>query len=372
MRLLDRYLLRELLVPLTYCLGGFLILWVAFDLFGELSDFQKLRLRPGDVLEFYLVKMPEFLINVVPIAFLLALLYTLTNHARHHELTAIRAAGVSMLRLSMPYVLVGFLLSIGLFALNELWVPQSNEMAEQILSRRQPNRQKEARRIWEPRFGFITPDGERKWFIESYNLNTSDLIRAYVETVLPDGSRREIYAESGGWTGEGWVFTNVHLLVYPADKGALPLQEMRETFAAPELIETPEFIRSEIRYSKLQGIRAVRKAQLSIREILEYRRLHPRGSARDSVLDTKLHGRLSAPWTCLVVVAIALPFGAATGRRNVFVGVASSIVICFTYFVLQQLALALGSGGYLPGWVAAWSPNVFFAFGGLLLTWRTR
>ena len=38
-----------------------------------------------------------------------------------------------------------------------------------------------------------------------------------------------------------------------------------------------------------------------------------------------------------VVVVIALPFGAAGGRRNVFVGVASSIVICFIYFVLQQL-----------------------------------
>ena len=372
MRLLDRYLLRELLVPLTYCLGGFLILWVAFDLFGELTDFQKLRLRPGDVLEFYLVKMPEFLINVVPIAFLLALLYALTNHARHHELTAMRTAGVSMLRLSMPYVIVGFLLSIGLFALNELWVPQSNEMAEQILSRRQPNRQNDAQRVWEQRFGFITPDGKRRWFIEAFNLATSEMIRAYVETPLPEGGRREIYADTARWTAEGWVFSGVHLLIYPPDRSALPQREDHETLPAPELPETPEFIRSEIRFSKLQGIKAVRKAQLSIREILEYRRLHPRGTSRDSVLDTKLHGRLSAPWTCLVVVAIALPFGAATGRRNVFVGVASSIVICFAYFVLQQLGLALGSGGYLPGWVAAWSPNAFFAFGGLLLTWRMR
>jgi lipopolysaccharide export system permease protein len=287
-------------------------------------------------------------------------------------LTAIRAAGVSLLRLSMPYVGVGLLLSIGMFALNELWVPQSIEKAEEILARRQPDPEKESRRIWEPRFGFITPDGQRKWFIESYNLKTSALLRAYVEAKLPDGSRREIWAESGGWTGEGWAFTNVHLLVYPADKGALPMQEVRETFSSPELIETPDLIRSEIRFSKLQGIRAVRKAQLSVGEILEYRRLHPRGTSRDSILDTKLHGRLSAPWTCLVVVVIALPFGAATGRRNVIVGVASSIVICFAYFVLQQLGLALGSGGYLPGWVAAWSPNALFAIGGLFLTWRTR
>jgi lipopolysaccharide export LptBFGC system permease protein LptF len=38
MRLLDRYLFRELLVPLAYCLGGFLIFWNAYDLFTELQE----------------------------------------------------------------------------------------------------------------------------------------------------------------------------------------------------------------------------------------------------------------------------------------------------------------------------------------------
>ena len=35
MRLLDRYLFRELLTPLAYCLGGFLIFWMSYDLFSD-------------------------------------------------------------------------------------------------------------------------------------------------------------------------------------------------------------------------------------------------------------------------------------------------------------------------------------------------
>ena len=84
MRLLDRYLLRELLVPLGYCLGAFLMFWVAFDLFGELESLQEYKMRAGDVARYYLVRTPEFLVMVLPISLLLALLYTLTNHARHH------------------------------------------------------------------------------------------------------------------------------------------------------------------------------------------------------------------------------------------------------------------------------------------------
>jgi len=69
---------------------------------------------------------------------------------------------------------------------------------------------------------------------------------------------------------------------------------------------------------------------------------------------------------------IAIPFGAAAGRRNVYVGVASSIVLCFIYFVFQQVGLALGTSGALPPWLAAWFPNLSFGLAGLWLTARVR
>jgi len=43
-------------------------------------------------------------------------------------------------------------------------------------------------------------------------------------------------------------------------------------------------------------------------------------------------------------------------------------VICFAYFVLTQVGLGLGAGGYIPPALAAWSPNAFFALAGIILT----
>jgi lipopolysaccharide export LptBFGC system permease protein LptF len=106
---------------------------------------------------------------------------------------------------------------------------------------------------------------------------------------------------------------------------------------------------------------------------VNYLRLHPNPSpAYRFWLYTKLQGRLAAPWTCLVVVVIAIPFGVAGGRRNVFVGVASSIVICFGYFVLQQVGLALGTSGRMSPWLAVWFPNLSFGLVGLWMTARVR
>jgi hypothetical protein len=132
MRLLDRYLLRELLIPLGYCLSGFFIFWVSSDLFAELRSLQERKLQLSDIAEYYLVKSPEFVVVVLPVALLLALLYSLTNHARHHEITAIRAAGISIWRLALPYFGVGLVSSLALLALNEVWVPDSSDRAEQI------------------------------------------------------------------------------------------------------------------------------------------------------------------------------------------------------------------------------------------------
>src|SRR5260370_30324264 len=132
MRLMDRYLLRELLVPLGYCLSGFLLLWVTSDLITELSGLQEKKLHAGDIAQYYLIKTPEFLVLILPIALLLALLYALTNHARHHEITAIRAAGISLWRLCLPYLAVGFLASLAVLGLNGYCVPQSADAAQQI------------------------------------------------------------------------------------------------------------------------------------------------------------------------------------------------------------------------------------------------
>jgi lipopolysaccharide export system permease protein len=146
--------------------------------------------------------------------------------------------------------------------------------------------------------------------------------------------------------------------------------------AMPEFSETPEQIKSEIKISSslaLPGSSKTKKSDMSVAEILNYLRLHPSPSASSRCwLYTKLQGRLAAPWTRVVVVLIAIPFGAVSGRRNVFMGVAGSIVICFAYFVVQQLALALGTGGYLAPWLAGWLPNLSFGLMGLGLTARIR
>jgi len=366
MRLLDRYLLRELLVPLAYCLSGFLVFWLSFDLFSSLSDFQSRQLSARDVVDYYLIKMPEFLGTVMPVALLLALLYALTNHARHQELTAIRSAGISLWRASVPYFATGIIFSLALFAVNELIVPDSNEAAEQVLNR--PNVARDPSLGWKRNVFFRNSRANREWTIAAFNPVTGELKSPQVLWTLPSGSSMQLIAREGIWTNECWVFLGVQKFLYHVGTNFAGERTFTNVMVLPELTETPDDIKVQLKFNKLTSIEAAKRPQLSIREILYLRSQLILNERNDALLRTQLQARAAAPWTCLVVVAIALPFGALSGRRNIFVGVASSISICFAFFIVMRFGLALGTGGYMPAWIAAWLPNIAFGGFGLLLT----
>jgi lipopolysaccharide export LptBFGC system permease protein LptF len=222
-------------------------------------------------------------------------------------------------------------------------------------------------------FGFTNARDHRTWFIAEYHAKTAEMLKPQVNWTLPDGSSHRLYADCAIHTNGVWTFFNAS--EYLQRDASAPLLPSFQTnvLTMPEFTEKPTEIEDEIKISSYQSLRNSRRADIPLKVIYHHLRLNPNLPPADACwLLTKLHGRLAAPWTCLVVVLIAIPFGAASGRRNLFVGVAGSIFICFVYFIIQQVSLAMGSAGHLSGWLAAWLPNIIFGGAGLVLTARVR
>jgi lipopolysaccharide export LptBFGC system permease protein LptF len=211
------------------------------------------------------------------------------------------------------------------------------------------------------------------WHVGEYDAVTTEMVNPNVRWQLADGSARHLWATRGVRTNGVWTFFNVHLFTQAGPKSRLlPLADKPE-LALPEFDETPRQILLQIKFNNTQTLHGSRSADIPLTDLWTYMRHNPNLSAEDTAaLFTKFDGRLAAPWTCLVVVLIAIPFGAPSGRRNLFFGVAGSIFICFAFFVLQQVSLAFGINGHLTPWLAAWLPNMCFAALGTILILRTR
>jgi lipopolysaccharide export system permease protein len=369
-RLLDRYLLRELLVPLGYCLGGFLIFYIAFDLIFQINRFLDAHLLFWDIVQYYIVTLPELLVEqVLPVSLLLALLYATTHHSRYNELTAMRAAGVSMWRLALPYFGVGLVFGGVVFLISEFWLPSADDESRLILERRQPEQLQRDQAV---KLNFPNEATHREWNMSRFNLRTSEMQGLMLKTRLPDGSTSTVQADRAQFRGGKWILSNAVTWSQSPGEHA-PSLSSSNAVVSLSATETPEWFRSEIKFNSLRSADATKGPQLSMREITDYLRLHPQIEAvRKARLLTQWQKQLAAPFTCLAVVLIALPFGTRAGRHNVFVGVASSIFICFGYFILQRISFALGAGHYWPPFLAAWLPNIVCGGAGLLLLARAR
>ena len=365
MRLLDRYLFRELFAPLAVCLIGIQSL-VAFSIvFSDAGKIQDAKMHFFGTMAYIGLASTEYLAIVLPVSELLGILWALSYHARHNEITAMRAAGISLWRICVPYFIVGLAASGALFALNEFVTPWSLNRATQMVE----HSSRDTSKNHVSSLGLTNERGHRIWIIGDYNLDTTEMVNPQVVWVLPDGPNLLLRATRAIWTNNVWTFFNLQELSN-SPTGYLPmLQTNIPVKAMPEFDETPGEIRNDIAIRSYLSF----NPDLPLADILAYLRWHPDlPRSQKSRLLTEFHSRISTPLTCLVVALIAIPFGAAPGRRNVFFGVAGSIFIFFAYYVLQHVSLAFGSNDAWPAWLAAWVPNLFFLSLGLILTMRIR
>ena len=363
------------MVPLFITLTSFVLLFLMSDIVSNMREFHRHHLQFHDVVEYYFYKTPKILSEgLVPIGLMLATMYALANHARHNEITAIRSAGISVWRMLVPYLSVGCLFSLGLFWLNEFGLPDANQKIDQI-NRRYSDEAAESTGDQVRKIRFVNERDNREWIIEVFDMKTLSLTNVTINWKQKDGKIRMVQADSALWVDNVWQFKNANIkLLDPADRTRNPNQ------GAPvastnivEFYETPEQIWSEFSVSQLSPYVATKRAVVSLDTLMDYFALHPDLSgAKRALLLTQFHARIAIPWSCLVVMLIAIPFAVPSGRRNVFYGVTAGLSLCFIFFILQRFGLALGTGGHLPPWLAAWLPNLLFSTLGIILINRVR
>jgi lipopolysaccharide export system permease protein len=374
MRLHDRYFFRELMTPLVFLTGAFVILGVGVFFTKELETIQERKLNLLEALGYCATSLPEFFVLVLPILLLLALLYALTRHARYNEITALRAAGVSLWRICLPYFFVGLAASVIYFLANEFGVPACAQWSETILNRhvsKADQAQKQAKTLRS-----ITNSRDRRtWQFVSFDPKTGVMLSPTVAWSLPNGYWRVVQSDSAAYANGVWTFYGVHRWFVQTNATDLAQPDVGSNVVRTvrELTETPKKLETLLKFADTHTLHGSGSADIPLTELWVLLSDRPNLTREDAdAVQTKFHGRLATPWTCLVVVLVAIPFGAPSGRRNLFFGVAGSIFIGFAYFILEKFSLAFGMSGHLPGWLAAWLPNILFAALGIVLTFRVR
>ena len=356
--IIDRYLVHEYVAFMGIGLAVSATLFIVIDLLQTLDRY--LRLKPPMVYIFahFLYRLPAALLEFLPVVMLVATIFLFLTLSRYHELTALKAAGVSLYRVSAPILGLGLAVAIGAGLFQELVLPSLNERGDEMdrvkIRGQAPRHLQSRQRLW------VRSADSRFYRVELLNPGTNDL---YGVTILEiDHEFRlvgRLDARRAHWTATGWELNDGAYREFDADSKvqtvpfgltALDLKEEMDDFIRIQKpVNTMSFLELRDYTAQLEA------AGFEIRKYL-----------------VELYSKLSFPLVNLVMVLVAIPFALQAPRGGRLVGIGLAIAIMAGYLVVHYVALAFARADLLPPLIAAWTANVIFTGLGVSLLLRAR
>jgi LPS export ABC transporter permease LptG len=357
----DAYVLNSFLFYFAVLLLSFVLMAHTFIFFELLSDIFANGIPWTRVLTYHVFLTPKLIYDSAPMSVLVAVLVTFGILAKHNEITAMKACGVSLYRLSSPVLLASGVLSLALFAFDHYYIPEANRIQDGILNE---IKGRPAQTYLRPDRKWIFGQGSRIYYYKYFDAAQNVMIGVNVYELEMDPFRlkRHISAESAQWAPslKQWIFQNGWTRQL---NGVTTIQY--ETFQAttfPELSEPPNWFLKEVKQEK----------QLNFKELEQYI-AELEQSGFDTVrLKVQFHKKFAVPMFALIMAMISAPFAFLTGNKGAIAPVGVSFSIAIAYWAFSRLFEEIGNLDQLPPALAAWSPDVLFTFAGLYLFTRMR
>lgn len=360
MRILTRYVFREFLVPLLYCMCGFVSIYVLFELSGSFSRIAEAKPPAAVVVNYFCGYLAPFFQYLAPAALMLATLYTMWVFCRHSEIIAMRANGIGFFAIVKPLLAVSLVMACFVAWVNEWYVPRNAQWAKQLRN----GRFEMAKVARADNVVFRNARAGRTWAIDAMLDSRGEHLKDVRITVDGRNGVRQmnVVAERADYLDGEWWMSGVSVQHYDAAgrEIASPTPELDslKTRSFPQFRERPGDFMVQNRDW----------AYNSVADRLRYLRRHTDLSEkmrRKYLYDT--WAQAMSPLACLVMTLFAIPAGIASGRQSVFKGIVGALAMFFAFYGLVMSCMVCSDVGWLPPVLAAIVPHsAFLAIGGWL------
>ena len=352
MKIVTRYLAREIYKATAFVFLAFLALFVFFDLINELDDVGKGRYRLGHAFLFVLMSIPGHVYELFPIGVLIGTLVALSTLAANSEYTVMRVSGLSPLQAAGTLARIGavFVLLTALFG--EVIGPHAEQMAQRLrLDRLGAAVGSELRTgLWvksDTQFvniGEVAPDSTLK-SVKIYDFDRDFRLQSISQ------------AASGRYGGANvWQLASVVQTRFGADGASvhsLPTLEWK-SFLTPAML----------------SVLLVRPEKLSAWGLYRYAQHLEANKQRADRYEIALWTKLVYPFAALVMMALALPFAYIQIRTGgVGVKLFAGLMLGVLFHFLNNLFSHIAQLERWPPFAAAAAPSALFLLTAVAMMW---
>jgi LPS export ABC transporter permease LptF/LPS export ABC transporter permease LptG len=375
-RILDRYVIREVLPPT----GLGLLLFTFVILLQQITIFISILISRGADLattfKLFFNLLPSVFAITIPMAFLLGVLLAFGRLASESEIVAMRASGISPLQMLRPVLLLSFTATALTFYVMTVMLPPANSFYRQtfytlVISK--------ARSEIKPRVFTDDVLPGMVLYVSDIAADTGDWKNVFIsDTRLPQ-TPQIIVARSGRLIiddvskkvalslEQGYIHrydranpkdyyiesmsSGTFYLPFDTVFPKVPLAKGGREMTIDELSQSVD--RSEAAAASLaaQGKEAEAQAQRLL----------------GATFRVELHKKFSIPMACVVfgIVGLGLSLGNRKEARSAAFGL--SIAVISVYYIFLRLGEQAGDTGMVAPWLGMWSANVVLGLVGFLL-----
>lgn len=358
-RTLDLYVARGVLFHTSLLLLALLLVFALFTVLELVDDIAAHRIAWSVVARYLWYLLPQAFYWLAPLALLLGVLVELSLLSKRNELVAVKGAGISLYRVSVPLLGVGLAAAALLFWLDLAYLPSANQRQEVLrnhIKGRPPQTFFQADRRW------IFGEEPRIYHYAFFDASEGLLgqLNVLEFSTEPFGLQRRLFARRAHWDPHlrAWVLEEGWERSFHPGLSVTYRPFIIESH--PELTEPPVYFQKEVRES----------AQMNWAELGDYIAELRQSGFDVTRLTVQWHKKFAYPLMAAVMVLLAFPFGLTLGARGALSGLALGISIGFLYWVLSGFLEAVGNLALLPAVLAGWGPALIFLFAGVYLFLR--
>ncbi len=350
---LGRYVIAHVLTGTLLVLLLLVALDAVFAMIGELGDVGRGNYGLWEALVYVLLTLPRRIYEMVPTAALLGSLLWLGNLAANSELTAMRAAGVTLGRLVFWVLQGGLIVVLGMVALGELVAPGAEARGQNLKTFAFDER------LTVSRIGLWARDGNRIVHADAVlpgeRLGDVRVIEMGPDRQVISITRARLASPKAG----AWVLSDVER----SELSATGVRAERLEEERVERLLAPEYL----------GVLVIEPRQMAALDLFSYITYLRENQLDSAPYEVAFWQRLTMPASTWVMLLLAVPFLFGRQReggagRRLFIGV----VLGVSFVLVMRVMTHMGMVYELPPWLAASAPLWLFLAIALVALSRTR
>ena len=356
MRILDKYIIKELLGPFIFGIASFSSVFIGTDTLLRIAQYVTQYGAPmSAVVRLFIYSLPSIIVLTFPMSMLLAAILAFGRLSGSSEITAMRSGGISFYRLALPVFIVALFVSIFAVFFTELVVPQSNAAYNNLVN----NEIKKSNTLKSQEHIIIKDiqDGVLKTltYARSFEEGTNTMNAVTIQQFEKDSLVGVEVAEKAVYQGNQWTMYN-GVITDLTDEGKIG-RTMNFKEQKMPITKAPQDVSNEQK----------KPEEMTIKELKQNIKVLQGQSVSTNNYQVELQQRVAIPMASFVFALIGTPLGLQPNRSSSSIGLGLSIIIIFIYYGIMTVTTTLGQGGAIPPILASWIPDIAGIIVGCLL-----